>query len=340
MNSKKIVLAALLATIFGPVLAAEPEAEGGAGQQQQQQTRIVTHDLTELRALEGMRFTGPLMRMHGKAVKDAPYSAEVISERQQNLADGNQIVNKTTSMSYRDRAGRTRQEVRNDKGEVLTITIHDAVDGATYVLNPRAKTATKVALNKEIGKAAAEAARARIEQLRKEGKLPAERREIIIRQGNGPEGEARVHVDGGATMRIDGPNAMMFAPGQAPLIELGPLAGAFGDMKWSSKATTKELGTRDIEGVKAEGKLRSYEIPAGEVGNRNPIVVSDESWYSPDLQVTVLSKHTDPRSGDSIYRLAGIKRDEPAAALFTVPSDYTVKDVMANVTRIIEKKAQ
>ena len=121
---------------------------------------------------------------------------------------------------------------------------------------------------------------------------------------------------------------------------LGPLAGAMGDMKWASKATTKDLGTRDIEGVKAEGKLRSYEIPAGEVGNRNPIVVSDESWYSPDLHVTLLSKHSDPRSGDNVYRLAGIKRDEPAAALFTVPSDYTVKDVMANVKRMIEKKAQ
>jgi hypothetical protein len=110
-------------------------------------------------------------------------------------------------------------------------------------------------------------------------------------------------------------------------------------MKWAGKATTKDLGTRDIEGVKAQGKLRSYEIPAGEVGNRNPIVVSDESWYSPELQVTVLSKHSDPRSGDSIYRLSAIKREEPAAALFTVPSDYTVKDVMANVARTIEKKA-
>ena len=76
------------------------------------------------------------------------------------------------------------------------------------------------------------------------------------------------------------------------------------------------------------------------MGNRNPIVVSDESWYSPDLHVTLLSKHSDPRSGDDVYRLAGIKRDEPAAALFTVPSDYTVKDVTPNINRVIEKKAQ
>jgi hypothetical protein len=77
----------------------------------------------------------------------------------------------------------------------------------------------------------------------------------------------------------------------------------------------------------------------GEVGNRNPIVVSDESWYSPELQVTLLSKHSDPRSGDNIYRLASIRRGEPAASLFSVPSDYAVKDVMANMARVIEKKA-
>jgi hypothetical protein len=37
--------------------------------------------------------------------------------------------------------------------------------------------------------------------------------------------------------------------------------------------------------------------------------------------------------------MASIKREEPAATLFTVPSDYTVKDVMANLARVIEKKA-
>jgi hypothetical protein len=332
MNSKKILLAALLAMIFAPVFAEE------AADDPVQHTRVITRDLTELRALDGMRFMGPGMRMHGKAVKGMPYSAEVVSERQQNLADGNQIVHKTTSMSYRDGAGRTRQEVRNDKGEVLTITIHDAVDGATYVLNPRSKTATKIAANREIGKAAAEAARAKVEQMRKEGKLPVHRQEIIVRHGEGPENEMRMEVNGGAQMHIEAPN-MTVSPGREMLIRLGPLAGAFGDMKWSAKASTKDLGARDIEGVKAEGKLRSYEIPAGEVGNRNPIVVSDETWYSPELQVTVLSKHSDPRSGDNIYRMAGIKREEPAAALFTVPSDYTVKDVMANVARVIEKKA-
>ncbi|MET0855431.1 MAG: hypothetical protein ABWY27_01665 [Telluria sp.] len=330
MNSKKALLATLLTMAFAPAFAAEAEPEPA----RQARPHVVVRDITEVRALEGMRFMGHGMRMHGKAVKGMPYSAEVVSERQQHLADGNQIVRKTSSMSYRDGAGRTRQELRDDKGEVLTITIQDGVDGTAYLLNPRTKTATRLARHGEIGKAAGEAARARIEQLRKEGKLPIERREIIIRHGDGPDAEKRISPDAPGSVLVEAPDI-----GRDMRVRLGPLAGAFGDMKWSRKATTKDLGTRDIEGVKAEGKLRSYEIPAGEVGNRYPIVVSDESWYSPELQVTVLSKHSDPRSGDNTYRLANIKREEPAPALFTVPSDYTVKDVMANAARVIEKKA-
>jgi hypothetical protein len=263
-----------------------------------------------------------------------------VSERQQHLADGNQIVSKTSSLSYRDSAGRTRQEMRDAKGEVQTITIHDPVDSTTYILSPRTKTATKITVNKEIGKAAAEAARAKIEQLRKDGKLPAgERREIIIRQFEGREGELKLHVGDGSAVRIEAPQMVVTPGNREMLVRLGPLTGALGDMKWAKNATTKELGTRDIEGIKAEGKLRSYEIPAGEVGNRNAIVVSDESWYSPELQVTLLTKHSDPRVGENTYRLTGVKRDEPAASLFSVPSDYTVKDAMANVHRMMEKKA-
>ena len=41
--------------------------------------------------------------------------------------------------------------------------------------------------------------------------------------------------------------------------------------------------------------------------------------------MTVYSRYNDPRTGESIYRLAGIRRAEPAADLFKVPADYSVK---------------
>jgi hypothetical protein len=108
-------------------------------------------------------------------------------------------------------------------------------------------------------------------------------------------------------------------------------AQAFGDAKWSNKRQTKSLGNRDIEGIKAEGKMSSYEIPAGEIGNANAIVVTDENWVSLDLQITVYSKHSDPRSGDRIYRVSNLKREEAAASLFTVPADYKLRDVAQEI---------
>src|SRR5690242_7456844 len=42
----------------------------------------------------------------GKVVKNAPYSAESVTETVQTLADGNRIVNKITSQVYRDSEGR------------------------------------------------------------------------------------------------------------------------------------------------------------------------------------------------------------------------------------------
>jgi hypothetical protein len=108
-------------------------------------------------------------------------------------------------------------------------------------------------------------------------------------------------------------------------------------MKWSTRASTKDLGSKEIDGIKAQGKLLSYEIPAGEIGNRNPIVVSTETWFSPELQVTLLSRRSDPRVGERTYRLAGIRREEPPAALFAVPSDYTVKESMATIKKKMEE---
>jgi hypothetical protein len=91
------------------------------------------------------------------------------------------------------------------------------------------------------------------------------------------------------------------------------------------KGVTTNLGMRDFEGVKAEAKSTTWTIPAGEIGNRKPIDVVSESWYSPDLQVTVYSRYNDPRTGETIYRLANLKRAEPSADLFKVPEDAGAK---------------
>ncbi len=51
-----------------------------------------------------------------------------------------------------------------------------------------------------------------------------------------------------------------------------------------------------------------------------------ERWYSPELQVVVQTKTSDPRMGETTYRLANLVRSEPDLSLFQVPSDYTIKE--------------
>ncbi len=89
-------------------------------------------------------------------------------------------------------------------------------------------------------------------------------------------------------------------------------------------AKTEDLGTQTIQGVSAQGKRVTRAIPAGREGNEKEIDIVSETWYSPDLQVVVMSKTSDPRFGESVYQLNGITRAEPDPALFTVPSDYAV----------------
>lgn len=92
-----------------------------------------------------------------------------------------------------------------------------------------------------------------------------------------------------------------------------------------NEVTTTSLGTQTIAGVTAQGTRDTRTIPAGAIGNEKPIVILTERWYSPDLQMVVMSKHSDPRMGDTVFQVTNIQRQEPDASLFKVPSDYTVK---------------
>jgi hypothetical protein len=94
----------------------------------------------------------------------------------------------------------------------------------------------------------------------------------------------------------------------------------------STEDRTELLGKKTIEGVEAEGTRSTITIPAGQIGNDRPIVIVSERWYSKDLQAVVLSKHSDPRVGENVYRLTNIKRTEPAKSLFELPADYKVEE--------------
>jgi hypothetical protein len=282
----------------------------------------------------------------GKVVKGAPYSAEVVTETRQTLADGNVISHRNANRVFRDGEGRTRQETY--RGEKLrTIYISDPVSGTTTTLMPGTKVAVTIPRNDRYFEHIERRStpRADTEKGKTSGESNDDRKKrVIVRRVEegvpGSHEEVRVQVyrfadGGGREVEIVTPPPAPPAPpvppvpptpAIAPLPPVPPIPGVhtlrFENIGRLGKGVTTSLGTKDIEGVKAEGKSTQWTIPAGEIGNKNAIFITSESWYSPDLKVTVYSRYHDPRTGESIYRLAGLRRTEPAPDLFKVPDDY------------------
>lgn len=91
---------------------------------------------------------------------------------------------------------------------------------------------------------------------------------------------------------------------------------------------TMDLGERTIGGVKTRGKQHVNVIPAnGKLGNKHPIEQKTQLWFSDALQLPVLTVVSSPIS-ETRVRLKVASRDEPDPALFVVPQDYKVVDVI------------
>jgi hypothetical protein len=89
--------------------------------------------------------------------------------------------------------------------------------------------------------------------------------------------------------------------------------------------TKEQMGTKSVNGIQAEGVRVTRTIPAGAIGNDKPIEVVTERWYSTDLQIAVMTVHTDPMMGTVTTKLVNVTRGDPDASLFQVPSDYKVE---------------
>lgn len=94
-----------------------------------------------------------------------------------------------------------------------------------------------------------------------------------------------------------------------------------------TKPATESLGTKTIEGLEAVGTRSTSTIPVGSIGNDKNIVISQETWYSPDFKLILQSTMDDPRFGQTTYSLTSIERGEPDPSLFQVPAGYKVDKV-------------
>jgi hypothetical protein len=216
----------------------------------------------------------------GEVVTAAPYTATATTESTQVLGDGNRIVNKTSAFVARDSQGRTRREA----------DLHRI--GPLQVDSPK-----MIFIND-----------------------PSKHTQYIFHAG----GEATKVVRSEATWS-EGPQIIDLhgagEPGMKKKIMIRTQAGPGRVMEKENAEQVKneDLGKQTIEGVSAEGKRETVTIPAGQIGNERPIEIISETWYSPELHTVVLRKHSDPRFGETTFRLTEIKRNEPDASLFQPP---------------------
>lgn len=236
------------------------------------------------------QFGGGVLRA---GVKNAPFSADVITEISHTLADGNRIHQTVTSKVSRDSEGRTRREqavnlngLAPNANVQQMVFINDPVGGVSYTLNAKERTGLKSVRNGD-GRG-----------------LQGSSQDA---SGPGPRARSRQSAAGspeGRQMRMGG-----------------------------ADPKTESLGRQTIEGLQAEGRRTTMTIPAGQAGNDLPIHIVMENWYSSELQTTVLSKHSDPRNGETATRLTNISRAEPARMLFEAPADYKLTESASGRSR-------
>jgi hypothetical protein len=242
---------------------------------------------------------GPMATVAG-----APYSAQAVTQHVQMLADGNRIEQSTSGSVARDAQGRVYRDealpgFTSHSGEAPHLVhIEDPIAGVHWTLDAQNKMATKMpfAQAKGPGKIAS------FGLFTPPPPVGPEKTWFYVSPGAAPPG-GNVSISTAVKMQPSADN---------------------------NSVTKADLGMQNVEGVPARGTRFTRTLPAGAVGNEQPIVITTETWYSPDLKVLVMSKTNDPRIGETTYRLTGIQRADPPASLFQIPDDYTIKDQPTN----------
>ena len=236
-------------------------------------------------------------------VKNQPYQAQAVTEVKQTLADGTHITQTTTATVARDSDGRTvRIQKLSTIGPWKSASNSSQADAPTLttIFDPVAQTHTDYNSDSNVAHVLAMPA------------LPAKA------QATGAAGGFAVISAGPGG---GGPGNVTFAfkaraeAGEAPN----------GDVK------TESMGDKAIDGIPVTGTRTTNTIPAGTIGNDKDIVITRETWYSPDLKLVLQTTQTDPRFGETTYSLTNVERSEPDSTMFQIPAGYTVEKVPVTV---------
>jgi hypothetical protein len=257
---------------------------------------------------------GALPAFAMQTVTGAPYSGEEVSDQVQTLADGTHITQSSIPTKvYRDSLGRTRTERPLFRGMMMAgrvsdppiiVEIMDPVAQLKYTFDPVNKVAHRQ--QAPAGQPAPQNVAGR----------------TVARSG-----VMGAVVGGGGGLGAPVGGVLSLAPMAAM-----PVPQMSGTEATRPQITNERLGTQTVEGVLAEGTRHTTTWPVGAQGNDRPISMVSENWFSPELKVMILSKTTDPRSGEHTQKLTNISRGEPSSSLFQPPPEYTLVDEAGEFT--------
>jgi hypothetical protein len=243
---------------------------------------------------------GPFFAPEPPTIAGEPFSAEAQAQSTTVFSDGNRIVRTNTVRFFRDTQGRTRVERQMPSGAFVT-AVKAGSSGATGTI------------------------------------VPAENRTIVIE-----DPVANEYITLVPMMKMA--SVLKYPAGRPPLhgamsslvdtsapfglLGLGMRLGADGGTTESSADTTS-LGQKVINGILATGTRIVRVIPVGALGNEKPITSTLEEWKSAELGIPVQITETSSIGGQLTFNLQNVQRAEPDPSLFTVPSDYTRRDMAA-----------
>jgi len=101
-----------------------------------------------------------------------------------------------------------------------------------------------------------------------------------------------------------------------------PALGLMFPRSQSVQTATESLGNQLIQGISTEGKRVTSISPQTPPGCEKNVSII-ESWYSQELWLTLLQKHSNCL-GEGSTHLENIRRAEPDPRLFQIPKDYVV----------------
>ena len=248
--------------------------------------------------------------MEAEPVKGAPFCATITTEHTQAFPDGNRIHTSDNSTLCRDSEGRIRREASmnllgagSQSSAPKLITIMDPVAGFRYMLDSENKIAHRMAIGSLVGP------RGGSINVVGQGAATAKGEQVMIYQRVGTAGPNMVVND----------NVLFKKAGQ---------------LSDEPAPATENLGDETIDGIHATGTRITTTIPAGKMGNEQPILVTSERWYSSELKAAVMTKHNDPWAGELKTQFTNVNTSEPDSSLFLVPGDYKVVDDKAGPFKI------